>query len=298
MFWLERKEEEEFDSYIDNLNKEYSGKTGKKPFEFWKKNSKGCEGYLSKLESYRKTFVWRNGALEDAIRSSNNYDKIIGLLTSTDQETIEDMPSSSIKGIDKSKQTKAERSKKSNVAEKLLEQLDENTIEKRCYFGGSTVQNESKNTAASGVESSEKGIDKKTKTKDEMSRKRLGENMNEQFFNYVDSTAQNESEITAFGDENSEKVEKNTKTTDKMSQRSNVDLKQKLREVMDEYTRQQFCNYLMEIQEIKNFISFMAKENTKPEESQLKECSTSDDADCCQAGSCVTCFRRCRSCCD
>lgn len=43
-----------------------------------------------------------------------------------------------------------------------------------------------------------------------MSRKRLGENMTEQFFNYLDSTAQNESEITAFGDENSEKVEKNT----------------------------------------------------------------------------------------
>lgn len=132
---------------------------------FGKKNSIRCEGYLSKLESYRKTFVWRNGALEDAIRSFDNYDKIIGLLTSTDQETIEDMPSGSIKGIDKSKQTKAERSKKSNVAEKLLERLDENTIEKRCYFGGSTVQNESNNTAASGVESSEKGIDKKQKRK-------------------------------------------------------------------------------------------------------------------------------------
>lgn len=148
MYWLERKEEEEFDSYIDNLNEEYSGKIGKKSFEFWKKNSKECEGYLSKLESYRKTFVWRNGALEDAILSSDNYDKIFRLLTSTDQETIEDMPS-----------------------------------------------------------------------------------------------------------------------TAKMSQRPNAayDLKQKLREPRDEYTGQQFGNYLMEIQEIKNFISLMAKENTKPE---------------------------------
>lgn len=40
MFWLERKEEEEFDSYIDNLNNEYSGK---KSFEFWKKIAKSVK---------------------------------------------------------------------------------------------------------------------------------------------------------------------------------------------------------------------------------------------------------------
>lgn len=271
MFWLERKEEEEFDSYIDNLNKKYSGKNA---FKFWKKNSKECEDYLTKLESNRKTFVWRNGTLEDAILSSDNYDEIFRLLTSTDQETIEDVPSGSKKGIDKSKQTKAIESPRSKVAETLLERMDENTIKQLCYFLGSTAQNESKNTEATGGESFEKGIDKNTKTKVEMSqrskaaKKRLGENIIEQFLNSLDSKAQNKSE-------------------NKMSQRANAAyvLKQKIKERLDEYTRQQFCNYLMEIEEIRNFISFMAKEKTKPkEESQPIESFTSDDADC------ATCF--------
>lgn len=222
---------------------------------FGKKNSKECEDYLTKLESNRKTFVWRNGTLENAILSSDNYDEIFRLLTSTDQETIEDVPSGSKKGIDKSKQTKAIESPRSKVAETLLERMDENTIEQLCYFLGSTAQNESKNTEATGGESFEKDIDKNTKTKVEMSqrskaaKKRLGENIIEQFLNSLDSKAQNKSE-------------------NKMSQRANAAyvLKRKIKERLDEYTRQQFCNYLMEIEEIRNFISFMAKEKTKPKE--------------------------------
>lgn len=313
MFWLEQKKEEEFDSYIDNLNEKYFGKQNS--FEFWRKKSKECEEYLMKLESYRKTFVWRNGALEDAILSSDNYYKIYRLLTSTDQETIKDTPSGSRNCINKSKKKKAKRRQRSNVAKELLKLHDENTTEQPCYYSGSTAQNKSENTAATGVERSEKGIDKKTKTKDEMSQKsknaeklkqqlweRLGEDTIEQFLNFLRSRAQNKSENTASGDVSSENVlDKNTKTTDgSKSQRSNAadNLKRILRERLDECTRQQFCNYLMEIQEIKNFISFMAKEKTNPEESQPKEWSMSDDSDCSQAGSCLPYFRRCSSCCD
>lgn len=131
--------------------------------------------------------------------------------------------------------------------------------------------------------------------------KNLGENIIEQFLNYLDTTAQNESEKTASGGERSEKgFDKNANTKDEMSQTSKTadDLKQKLQERLDEYTRQQFCNYLLEIKEIRNFISFMAKEKSKTEESQPRESLTFDDADCSQAGSCATCFRRCRSCCE
>lgn len=73
MFWLEWKEEEEFDLYIDNLNKKYFGKN---VFEFWKKNSKECEDYLMKLELNCKIFVWWNGILENVILSFDNYDEI------------------------------------------------------------------------------------------------------------------------------------------------------------------------------------------------------------------------------
>lgn len=309
MYWLEQKKEEEFDSYIDNLNTKYFGKQNS--FEFWRKKSKECEEYLMKLESNRKTFVWRNGALEDAILSSDNYYKILRLLTSTDT------PSGSRKGINKSKQKKDKRRQRVGAAKELLKQVGENTTEQPCYNSDSTAQNKSENTAATGGESSEKGLYKKTKPKDEMSQKsnnaeklkqqlweRLGEDTIEQFLNFLrsrdrnksdntasgDVSSKNKSDNTASGDVSSENVlDKNTKTTDELSQRSNAakNLKQKLKERLDECTRQQFCNYLMEIQEIKNFISFMAKEKTNPEEGQPKECSMSDDSDC-----------RCRSCCD
>lgn len=73
--------------------------------------------------------------------------------------------------------------------------------------------------------------------------KQLGENIIEQFLNYLDTTAQNESEKTASGGESSEKgFDKNSNTKDEMSA---DDLKQKLKERLDEYTRQQFCNYLI-----------------------------------------------------
>lgn len=67
-------------------------------------------------------FGWRNGSLEDAILSSDDYGKIFNLLTSTDQETIEDLPSGSKKGTGKGKQTKAKGSQRSKVA-------DQETIE-------------------------------------------------------------------------------------------------------------------------------------------------------------------------
>lgn len=73
MFWLEWKKEEEFDLYIDDLNKKYLGKNF---FEFWKKNSRECEVYLMKLELNCKIFVWWNGVLEDVILSFDNYDEI------------------------------------------------------------------------------------------------------------------------------------------------------------------------------------------------------------------------------
>lgn len=61
--------------------------------------------------------------------------------------------------------------------------------------------------------------------------KKLGENIIEQFLNYLDTTAQKESEKTASGVESSEKgFDKNANMKDEMSQTSKTadDLKQKL----------------------------------------------------------------------
>lgn len=73
---------------MNELQNKYGGMT---PSDFLKNHLPVFEKYLIKLESNRKTFVWRSGAIEDAILSSENSTIIFELLVSTKQETTEGM---------------------------------------------------------------------------------------------------------------------------------------------------------------------------------------------------------------
>lgn len=83
-FWQKRKKEDSFQKYIENLENKYEKNT---PKEFWENNREKFEEYLKKLETNRKTFVWRSGELEDAILSSENYLEIDELLNLTSEKT-------------------------------------------------------------------------------------------------------------------------------------------------------------------------------------------------------------------
>lgn len=85
-FWEKRKKEESFQMYIDSLKKKFKDTTVT-PKEFREKYKNDFEDYLKRLETDRKTFVWRSGALEDAILSSNNCLEIDNVLSLTSQST-------------------------------------------------------------------------------------------------------------------------------------------------------------------------------------------------------------------
>lgn len=71
---------------MNELQRDYSDMT---PSKFLENHPLVFEKYLIKLESNRKTFVWRSGAIEDAILSSENSTIILELLVSIEQETTE-----------------------------------------------------------------------------------------------------------------------------------------------------------------------------------------------------------------
>lgn len=85
-FWKKIEDENEFEIYMNELQRDYSDMT---PSKFLENHLLVFEKYLIKLESNRKTFVWRSGAIEDAILSSENSTIILELLVSTEQETTE-----------------------------------------------------------------------------------------------------------------------------------------------------------------------------------------------------------------
>nr|XP_034323678.1 uncharacterized protein LOC105341935 [Crassostrea gigas]XP_034323679.1 uncharacterized protein LOC105341935 [Crassostrea gigas] len=83
-FWEKRKKEESFQMYIDSLKEKFKDTSPKKFREDYKND---FEDYLKRLETDRKTFVWRSGELEDAILSSNNWLKIDKVLCLTSQSS-------------------------------------------------------------------------------------------------------------------------------------------------------------------------------------------------------------------
>lgn len=70
--------------YIDSLKEKFKNFS---PKEFREDYKNDFEDYLKRLETDRKTFVWRSGELEDAILSSNNWLKIDKVLCLTSQST-------------------------------------------------------------------------------------------------------------------------------------------------------------------------------------------------------------------
>lgn len=213
-FWKKREEEKEFDKHIDELKEKFETIL---PSDFWEKEERRFKTYLEKLELNRKAFVWRNGALEDAILSSNEQTDIISkILYSTESSENEDL--------------------------------------------GSKVQNsdsssEPGNTSNCGDSSKHDSI--------------IGKNQ---------SSNQN----------------KGSKTKEISLTAEN--LKQKLKIRLDENTREQFCECLLKIEEIKNFISFLVKDGEKIPNIQDDECDTTNELS--QTGFSLNCFGRCRSCCD
>lgn len=83
-FWEKRKKEESFQMYIDSLKEKFKDTSPNKFREDYKND---FEDYLKRLETDRKTFVWRSGELEDAILSSNNWLEIDKVLCLTSQST-------------------------------------------------------------------------------------------------------------------------------------------------------------------------------------------------------------------
>lgn len=112
-FWEKRKKEKSFQMYIDSLKTKFKDTA---PKEFREKYRNDFENYLKRLETDRKTFVWRSGALEDAILSSNNCLEIDKVLSLTSQSTTGPPVSSEYK-------TQALES----LREKLKERLDDCT---------------------------------------------------------------------------------------------------------------------------------------------------------------------------
>lgn len=183
-FWQKRNEENGFNT--------------KKEEEF--------EEYLNQLQSNRKTFVWRSGALEDAILNSDKTNlKIYEIFYSTEQETV---PIQCAVNVNESKK------------------------------------------AGSGQSSKNEDVAK-----------------------------------TNFRSENKEDKNRRQMTPKK--------LKDKLKERLDDYTRQELCECLMEIEEIKQFLSFLAKEGENPEKIQPIDCPTPDESDSGHAGLHLNCFRFC-----
>lgn len=158
-FYEKRNEDKEFQECMVDLETNYSSM---KPSDFWTNERDAFEQYLKTLESNRKTFVWRSGALEDAILSSDNYLEIIKILK--EEQTTKD----------------------------------------------TTLDKESEETA------------KKTAAADF--------------------------------------------------------LKKQLKERLDDYTRKKLCKILMNVKEIQNFLSFIAKEETKPETIQLETWSRPENS--------------------
>lgn len=145
-FWKKIEDENEFEIYVNKLQNEYGGMT---PSDFLKNHLLVFEKYLIKLESNRKTFVWRSGAIEDAILSSENSTIILKLLVSTEQETTEGMTPYSqppnpgnvdeLKDIGNGSQELKKNNNNSlspqNVLKlKLKERLDENTRKQFSIF--------------------------------------------------------------------------------------------------------------------------------------------------------------------
>lgn len=136
-FWHKRKQEKDFNLYIDELN----------TIEKKKITHSLKEEYLKKLELNRKTFAWRTGDLEDAILSSNSW-KISEVLYSTEHETTEDMSEKTANAGHSSKNnddtnltaTKSEDKKhqrvmtKIELKDKLKERLDDYTRKQLCKF--------------------------------------------------------------------------------------------------------------------------------------------------------------------
>lgn len=169
------------------MQKEYGGKTLS---DFLEKHKPVFEEYLKKLESNRKTFVWRSGALEDAILSSENRTIILELLVPTEQETTEDT---------------------------------------------SPHSQPPKHGKNDELKDTGKGSQKLKKKKDNSCNK-----TNEKTPEYV--------------------------------------LKLKLKERLDEYTRKQFSKNLKNVLEVKNFLEFIAREDTKPDKMQYSDSHESDNS--------------------
>lgn len=122
-FWEKRKKEESFQLYIDSLKEKFKNSA---PGEFWKNHKNDFEDYLKRLETDRKTFVWRSGALEDAILSSDNFSEINDVLSLTSQSTT----GHPVTSEDKKQALKSLR-------EKLKERLDDYTRKQlaECLMG-------------------------------------------------------------------------------------------------------------------------------------------------------------------
>lgn len=133
-FWQKRKQEDSFQKYIDNLKNRYEKPT---PTEFWKGDPKQFEEYLKMLETNRKTFVWRSGALEQAILSSNNISEIDRLLHLTGKKTKESFTGSKI-----TFETYKNIALKS-LKDKLKERLDDFTRKQfaKCLMDVGEIQN-------------------------------------------------------------------------------------------------------------------------------------------------------------
>lgn len=122
-FWEKRKKEESFQVYIDSLKEKFKDTA---PGEFWKNYKNDFEDYLKRLETDRKTFVWRSGALEDAILSSDNFLEIDDVLSLTSQST---------RGHPVTSEYKKQALK--SLKEKLKERLDDYTRKQlvECLMG-------------------------------------------------------------------------------------------------------------------------------------------------------------------
>lgn len=127
-FWEKKKMEESFQMYIDNLKKKHENRA---PKEFWEKCKNDFEDYLKRLETDRKTFVWRSGALEDMILSSNNCLEIDRVLSLTRHSTSGPPLRSEYDDVECKKQALH------SLREKLKERLDDCTRKQfaECLMG-------------------------------------------------------------------------------------------------------------------------------------------------------------------
>lgn len=134
-FWEKRKNEESFQMYIDYLTNIYKDKA---PTIFWGKYKTHFEDYLKRLETDRKTFVWRSGALEDAILSSSNCLEIDEVLSLTGQST-----SGLSFGSEHIAKNYDKKQALQSLREKLKERLDDCTRKHfaKCLMGVDEIKN-------------------------------------------------------------------------------------------------------------------------------------------------------------